>query len=102
MGCSACCSAGAAGGPCDERPASFRGARGARRAEGRPVSALLEVESLSKKFGGLTALSDLGAQLRSAGYAVLDAASLNRSTDVAPQQLQAWQVRWACNQRISR
>ena len=42
----------------------------------------------------LTALSDLDAQLRSAGYAVLDAASLTRLTDVALQQLQAWHRFW--------
>jgi hypothetical protein len=42
----------------------------------------------------LTALSDLDAQLRSAGYAVLDAASLVRLSDVAPQQLQAWARFW--------
>jgi hypothetical protein len=42
----------------------------------------------------LTALTDLDAQLRSAGYAVLDAASLSRLSDVAPQQLQAWQRFW--------
>jgi hypothetical protein len=42
----------------------------------------------------LTALSDLDAQLRSAGYAVLDAASLSRWGHVAPQQLQAWHRFW--------
>jgi hypothetical protein len=42
----------------------------------------------------LTALSDLDAQLRSAGYAVLDAASLLRLSHVAPAQLQAWQPCW--------
>ena len=42
----------------------------------------------------LTALSDLDAQLRSAGYAVLDAASLSRLSDVASQQLQAWRRFW--------
>ena len=42
----------------------------------------------------LTALSDLDAQLRSAGYAVLDAASLTRLSDVALQQLRAWHRFW--------
>jgi hypothetical protein len=42
----------------------------------------------------LTALSDLDAQLRSAGYAVLDAASLSRWSHVAPQQLQDWHRFW--------
>ena len=42
----------------------------------------------------LTALSDLDAQLRSAGYAVLDAASLLRRSHVAPAQLQARQACW--------
>jgi hypothetical protein len=42
----------------------------------------------------LTALSDLDTQLRSAGYAVLDAASLTRLSDVALQQLQAWDRFW--------
>jgi hypothetical protein len=42
----------------------------------------------------LTALSDLDAQLRSAGYAVLDAASLTRLSDVALRQLQAWHRFW--------
>jgi hypothetical protein len=42
----------------------------------------------------LTALSDLDTQLRSAGYAVLDAASLTRLSNVATQQLQAWDRFW--------
>ena len=42
----------------------------------------------------LTALSDLDAQLRSAGYAVLDAASLTRTSNVALQQLNAWVSFW--------
>ena len=42
----------------------------------------------------LTALSDLDSQLRSAGYAVLDAASLTRMSVVAPQQLQQWVRFW--------
>lgn len=42
----------------------------------------------------LTALSDLDAQLRSAGYAVLDAASLTRMSGVALQQLQALHRFW--------
>jgi hypothetical protein len=42
----------------------------------------------------LTALSDLDAQLRSAGYAVLDAASLTHLSDVALQQLQGWRRFW--------
>ena len=42
----------------------------------------------------LTALSDLDAQLRSAGYAVLDAPSLTRMSGVALQQLQAWHRFW--------
>jgi hypothetical protein len=42
----------------------------------------------------LTALSDLEAQLGSAGYAVLDAASLFRLASVAPQQLDAWHRFW--------
>jgi hypothetical protein len=42
----------------------------------------------------LTALSDLDAQLRSAGYAVLDAASLTRLSDVALRQLQSWHRFW--------
>jgi hypothetical protein len=42
----------------------------------------------------LTALKDLDAQLRSAGYAVLDAESLTRMSDVAPQQLQSWVRFW--------
>jgi hypothetical protein len=39
-------------------------------------------------------LSDLDVQLRSAGYAVLDASSLSRLSDVASQQLQAWLRFW--------
>jgi hypothetical protein len=42
----------------------------------------------------LTALSDLAAQLSSAGYAVLDAASLGRHADVALQQLSDWRPFW--------
>ena len=42
----------------------------------------------------LTALPDLDMQLRSAGYAVLDAASLTRLSDVASQQLHAWDRFW--------
>jgi len=42
----------------------------------------------------LTALSDLDAQLGSAGYAVLDAASLFRLALVAPQQLASWNHFW--------
>ena len=42
----------------------------------------------------LTALTDLDAQLRSAGYAVLDAASLARMSIVAPQQLRMWERFW--------
>jgi len=42
----------------------------------------------------LTALSDLDAQLLSAGYAVLDAASLARMSFVAPQQLLDWRRFW--------
>ncbi len=42
----------------------------------------------------LTALSDLDAQMRSAGYAVLDAASLTRSSSVALQQLHDWDRFW--------
>jgi hypothetical protein len=42
----------------------------------------------------LTALSDLDAQLRSAGYAVLDAKSLARTAVVALQQLQEWHRFW--------
>jgi hypothetical protein len=42
----------------------------------------------------LTALSDLDTQLRSAGYAVLDAASLTRMSVVAPQQLNGWIRFW--------
>ena len=42
----------------------------------------------------LTALSDLDAQLRSAGYAVLDAASLTRMSIVALQQLNHWLRFW--------
>jgi len=42
----------------------------------------------------LTAFSDLDAQLTSAGYAVLDAASLTRKSNVALQQLQAWHRFW--------
>jgi hypothetical protein len=42
----------------------------------------------------LTALSDLDAQLRSAGYAVLDAASLSALSTVALAQLAAWTRFW--------
>jgi hypothetical protein len=42
----------------------------------------------------LTALSDLNTQLRSAGYAVLDAASLGSLSDVASRQLQQWDRIW--------
>ena len=42
----------------------------------------------------LTALSDLDTQLRSAGYAVLDAASLTRMSVVALQQLNDWLRFW--------
>jgi hypothetical protein len=42
----------------------------------------------------LTALTDLDVQLRNAGYAVLDAASLARLTGVVPAQLNAWQPFW--------
>jgi hypothetical protein len=42
----------------------------------------------------LTALPDLPRQMGSAGYAVLDAASLFRLAAVAPQQLGAWNRFW--------
>jgi hypothetical protein len=42
----------------------------------------------------LTALANLNSQMRSAGYAVLDAVSLTRLAGVAPTQLQAWQGLW--------
>ena len=42
----------------------------------------------------LTALSDLGSQMRSAGYAVLDTASFTRLSDVAVQQLQGLDRFW--------
>ncbi|MBX3645024.1 MAG: 2OG-Fe dioxygenase family protein [Rubrivivax sp.] len=42
----------------------------------------------------LTALSDLDAQLRSAGYAVLDAASLSALSTVASAQLASWNSLW--------
>jgi hypothetical protein len=42
----------------------------------------------------LTALSDLDTQLRSAGYAVLDATSLTRMSVVALQQLNQWLRFW--------
>jgi len=42
----------------------------------------------------LTALSDLDPQLRSAGYAVLDATSLTRMSVVALQQLNQWLRFW--------
>jgi len=42
----------------------------------------------------LTSLSDLPAQMQSAGYAVLDAASLSRLSGIAPVRLQAWQALW--------
>jgi hypothetical protein len=42
----------------------------------------------------VTALSDLQAQLRSAGYAVLDAPTLSRWSNIPPGQLQSWQGYW--------
>ncbi len=42
----------------------------------------------------LTALSDLPAQLLSAGYAVLDAATLSRWSHISPAQLSAWESLW--------
>lgn len=42
----------------------------------------------------LTVLAELDAQLRLAGYAVLDAASFVRLSDVALQQLHAWDRFW--------
>jgi hypothetical protein len=42
----------------------------------------------------LTALPDLDAQLRQAGFAVLDAASLAQLSALAPAQLRAWQPFW--------
>jgi hypothetical protein len=42
----------------------------------------------------LTALADLQPQLASAGFAVLDAASLSRWTGAAPADLQALQAFW--------
>jgi hypothetical protein len=42
----------------------------------------------------LTPLSELDTHLHSAGYAVLDAASLSRLTGVAGAQLLAWQAFW--------
>jgi len=42
----------------------------------------------------LTALSDLHAQLHTAGYAVMDAASLSTLSTVAPVQLAAWNRFW--------
>jgi len=42
----------------------------------------------------LTALQDLDTQLASAGYAVIDAATLARLADVAPGTLRAWQPFW--------
>jgi hypothetical protein len=42
----------------------------------------------------LTALADLDVQVRSAGFAVLDAASLASLAGVASTQLQAWQRLW--------
>jgi hypothetical protein len=43
----------------------------------------------------LTALADLPAQLQSAGWAVLDAASLAERAGVTPAQLAAWAPYWA-------
>lgn len=42
----------------------------------------------------LTALSDLNAQLAASGYAVLDAASLVRLSDVSTSSFEAWRVHW--------
>jgi hypothetical protein len=42
----------------------------------------------------LTALGDLDVQMRAAGYAVIDSASLARLAGVAPAQLTAWQDIW--------
>jgi hypothetical protein len=42
----------------------------------------------------LTALPDLEAQLASAGYAVIDAATLGRLAEVAPATLGGWQRFW--------
>jgi hypothetical protein len=42
----------------------------------------------------LTSLNDLPTQMQSAGYAVLDAASLSRLSGVAPLQLRSWQSLW--------
>jgi hypothetical protein len=42
----------------------------------------------------LTALQDLDAQLASAGYAVIDAATLARLAGVAPGTLRAWEPLW--------
>jgi hypothetical protein len=42
----------------------------------------------------LTALSDLQAQLQSAGFAVLDAGTLSRWSHIAPESLCAWQGLW--------
>jgi len=42
----------------------------------------------------LTALSDRDAQLRSAGYAVLDAATLSRWSHIEPDKFIAWQAFW--------
>jgi hypothetical protein len=42
----------------------------------------------------LTALADLDLQMRAAGFAVLDAASLTRLVGLAPATLQAWQPLW--------
>ena len=42
----------------------------------------------------LTSLHDLPTQMQSAGYAVLDAASLSRLSGVGPARLAAWQSLW--------
>jgi hypothetical protein len=42
----------------------------------------------------LTSLEDLPAQMHSAGYAVLDAASLSRLTGVPAAQFRSWQSLW--------
>lgn len=42
----------------------------------------------------LTALSDLDAQLRTAGFAVLGAETLSRWSHIKPEQFAAWQPMW--------
>jgi hypothetical protein len=51
-------------------------------------------QSMMKPPPPLTALSDLAAQLGTAGYAVLDAASLSAMSSVAPEQLNDWPRFW--------